>query len=64
MRDLSIRGAGELLGSEQSGFVDCIGIDLYMNMINEEISRLKGIEVQDNYNNDKSKNIFLYSSQE
>lgn len=44
MRDLSIRGAGELLGSEQSGFVDYVGIDLYMDMINEEINRLKGIE--------------------
>ena len=44
MRDLSIRGAGELLGSEQSGFVDYVGIDLYMDMINEEINKLRGIE--------------------
>ena len=33
MRDLSIRGAGDLLGSEQAGFVDTVGISLYMKMI-------------------------------
>jgi len=54
MRDLSIRGAGELLGSTQSGFVDAIGIDLYMEMINEEISKLKGIEVKEEKDNEKS----------
>ncbi len=42
MRDLSIRGAGDILGSEQAGFVDSIGINLYMQMIEEEIKRLKG----------------------
>ena len=46
MRDLSIRGAGELLGSTQSGFVDAVGIDLYMEMINEEINKIKGIETK------------------
>ena len=54
MRDLSIRGAGELLGSTQSGFVDAIGIDLYMSMVNEEINRLKGIEVEEKEENEKS----------
>ena len=44
MRDLSIRGAGDLLGSSQSGFISSIGIDLYMDMITEEVNRLKGIE--------------------
>ena len=47
MRDLSIRGAGELLGSTQSGFISSIGIDLYMDMVNEEINRIKGIEIED-----------------
>ncbi len=47
MRDLSIRGAGELLGSSQSGFIDSVGIDLYMDMVNEEVNRLKGIEVKE-----------------
>lgn len=42
MRDLSIRGAGDILGSEQAGFIDSIGIDLYLKMLNEEINKLKG----------------------
>ena len=45
MRDLSIRGAGDLLGSEQAGFVDTVGISLYMKMIEEEMKKLKGEEV-------------------
>ena len=45
MRDLSIRGAGDLLGSEQAGFVDTVGIELYMQMIEEEMRRMKGEEV-------------------
>ncbi len=45
MRDLSIRGAGDLLGSEQAGFVDSVGISLYMKMIEEEMKRLRGEEV-------------------
>ena len=42
MRDLSIRGAGDILGSEQAGFVDTVGISLYMKMIEDEMKRLKG----------------------
>ena len=45
MRDLAIRGAGDILGSEQAGFVDTVGIDLFMKMIEEEIDRLNGKEV-------------------
>ncbi len=45
MRDLSIRGAGDILGSEQAGFVDSVGIELYMKMVDEEIRRLNGEEV-------------------
>ena len=41
MRDLSIRGAGDILGSQQAGFIDSIGIELFMQMINEEINKLK-----------------------
>jgi transcription-repair coupling factor (superfamily II helicase) len=41
MRDLSIRGAGDILGSEQAGFIDSIGIELYLKMLNEEVSRIK-----------------------
>jgi len=45
MRDLAIRGAGDILGSEQAGFVDSVGISLYMKMIEEEIMRQKGEEI-------------------
>ena len=54
MRDLSIRGAGELLGSTQSGFISSIGIDLYMDMVNEEINRIKGIEIEDKEADEKT----------
>ena len=37
-RDLSIRGAGDILGSEQAGFIDSVGIDLYLKMINDEVN--------------------------
>ena len=60
MRDLSIRGAGELLGSSQSGFISSVGIDLYMDMINEEINRLKGIEIKEI--NDSDKNLLNIST--
>ena len=36
-RDLSIRGAGDILGSEQAGFIDSVGIDLYLKMLDDEI---------------------------
>ncbi len=41
-RDLAIRGAGDILGSEQAGFIDSIGIDLYLKILNEEVEALKG----------------------
>jgi len=41
-RDLSIRGAGDILGSEQAGFIDSVGIDLYTKILNDEIAKLKG----------------------
>ena len=45
MRDLSIRGVGDILGSEQSGFIESVGIDLYLKLLNDEINKLKGISV-------------------
>ncbi len=45
MRDLAIRGAGDLLGSEQAGFIDSVGVELFIKMLNEEVDRLKGKEV-------------------
>ena len=48
-RDLSIRGAGDILGSEQAGFIDTVGIDLYLKMLNVEVARRRGeiIEEED-----------------
>ncbi|MFP4286217.1 MAG: transcription-repair coupling factor [Candidatus Izemoplasmataceae bacterium] len=43
VRDLSIRGAGDLLGTEQSGFIDSVGIDLFLEILKEEIDRSKGV---------------------
>ncbi len=42
MRDLTIRGAGDLLGPKQSGFIDNVGLDLYLAMLNKAIKRKKG----------------------
>ncbi len=41
MRDLSIRGAGDMLGTEQAGFIDSVGVDLYLELINEELNGTK-----------------------
>ena len=46
MRDLSIRGAGDILGSEQSGYIDSIGIDLYLKMLKEAVDKLKGTYIE------------------
>jgi transcription-repair coupling factor (superfamily II helicase) len=46
MRDLEIRGAGNLLGKEQSGFINEIGFDLYIKMIDEAVEELKYQEYQ------------------
>ena len=45
-RDLSIRGAGDILGSEQAGFIDSVGIDLYLKMLNDEVVRKKNITLE------------------
>ncbi|HCY75370.1 MAG TPA: transcription-repair coupling factor [Ignavibacteriales bacterium] len=41
MRDLEIRGAGNLLGTEQTGFINDVGFDLYVKLINEAVDELK-----------------------
>ncbi|MDA6161893.1 hypothetical protein OSK10_26870, partial [Escherichia coli] len=50
MRDLSIRGAGNLLGAEQHGFIDSVGFDLYSQMLKEAIEerkdKLDGVEAK------------------
>ena len=42
MRDLTIRGAGDLLGPKQSGFIDNVGLDLYLSMLAKAIKKKRG----------------------
>ena len=42
MRDLELRGAGNLLGSEQSGHIAGIGFELYCQLLKQSVARLKG----------------------
>ena len=49
MKDLEIRGAGDLLGGEQSGFINDIGFDTYQKILNEAIEELKENEFADLY---------------
>ncbi|WP_373129166.1 transcription-repair coupling factor [Dielma fastidiosa] len=44
MRDLTIRGAGDMLGPQQAGFIDTIGIDMYIEMLHDAINEQKGIK--------------------
>ena len=44
MRDLTIRGAGDMLGPQQAGFIDTVGIDMYIEMLNDAIMEEKGIK--------------------
>ncbi|MCI2804265.1 transcription-repair coupling factor [Staphylococcus pettenkoferi] len=44
MRDLNIRGAGNLLGKQQSGFIDSVGFDLYSQMLEEAVNEKRGIK--------------------
>ena len=46
MRDLEIRGAGNLLGGDQSGHIAAVGYDLYVQMVSEAVAELKGEEVR------------------
>ena len=52
MKDLEIRGAGDLLGGEQSGFINDIGFDTYQKILNEAIEELKENEFKDLYQDD------------
>jgi transcription-repair coupling factor (superfamily II helicase) len=47
MRDLDIRGAGDILGAEQSGFINDIGFDLYTKILNDAVKELKKSEFSD-----------------
>jgi transcription-repair coupling factor (superfamily II helicase) len=54
MKDLEIRGAGNLLGAEQSGFMAEIGFDTYQKILNEAIDELKETEFKELFNNQSS----------
>jgi transcription-repair coupling factor (superfamily II helicase) len=47
MRDLEIRGAGNLLGATQSGHIAAVGYDLYVQMVSEAVAELKGEEIRE-----------------
>ncbi len=49
MKDLEIRGAGNLLGASQHGHMEAVGYDLYCKMLNEAVARLKGIEIPEEF---------------
>lgn len=46
VRDLTTRGAGEILGKEQSGFMNKVGVELYLKLLDEEIKKKKGEEIE------------------
>lgn len=61
MRDLEIRGAGNLLGAEQHGHMEAVGYDLYCKMLNEAVKHLKGeIEEEEPYNTTIDLNVDAY----
>ncbi len=53
MKDLEIRGAGDLLGAEQSGFINDIGFETYQKILNEAIQELKENEFKELYHQDE-----------
>ncbi len=55
MKDLEIRGAGDLLGGEQSGFINDIGFDTYQKILSEAIEELKENEFKELYNTKEKK---------
>lgn len=58
MADLKLRGAGNLLGEAQTGNIAKVGLDLYLEMLEKEIKRLKGEEIQEE-EIDPQLNIFV-----
>ena len=57
MRDLSIRGSGDIFGSSQAGFVDTVGVSLYTKMIEDELKRVKGLPINESDNEQSLINI-------
>ncbi len=65
MKDLEIRGAGDLLGGEQSGFIADIGFDTYQKILNEAIEELKENEFKDVYEDEETETdrVFVKDAQ-
>lgn len=59
MKDLEIRGAGDLLGGEQSGFINEIGFDTYQKILNEAIEELKENEFKDLYSDQGKEKVYV-----
>jgi transcription-repair coupling factor (superfamily II helicase) len=49
MKDLEIRGAGNLLGAEQSGHIHAVGLDLYLEMLEKAVAELKGLKIEEEF---------------
>ena len=58
MRDLEIRGAGNLLGAEQSGFINDIGLETYQHILKEAVKELKEEEFKGLFENDDASEAF------
>ena len=61
MRDLAIRGAGDILGDEQSGFITSVGLETYLEILNEEIDKIKNPKQENKNKEDEPLNIELVS---
>ena len=59
MKDLEIRGAGDLLGGEQSGFINDIGFETYHKILNEAVEELKNNEFKNLFKDKDEKNYFI-----
>lgn len=63
MKDLEIRGAGDLLGGEQSGFINDIGFDAYQKILQEAVTELKENEFADLYVDEAQQAVYLTDTQ-
>ncbi|WP_314055830.1 transcription-repair coupling factor [Capnocytophaga gingivalis] len=63
MKDLEIRGAGDLLGGEQSGFINDIGFDAYQKILQEAVTELKENEFAELYADEAQQAVYLTDTQ-
>ena len=62
MRDLNLRGAGDIFGASQAGFVDSVGISLYMKMVEDEIKRQQGEVIEEDEDEQALLNVSTHIS--